>query len=391
MNVVYILNTTCLFGGSVRSFLSLLDGLMKRGVNPIVVLPDCEGVYRLLESRGIEVVSVCFRPNTYPHNRSTLKDILLFFPKLLARRVVNHRAVSSLCTLLYRRKIDMVHTNVSVVDIGVRLARKLGVPHLYHVREYGFLDFHEIYYPWPKAFYRMLRSSYSVCITKHIQVYHGLSGNRLSRVIYNGVDVPEVLGTENVRKGYFLYAGTIDPSKGLHVLLEAYDRYLRHSSRNLELWVAGEVNDAKYYGRLKHFISQKGIADKVRFLGGRKDIFQLMQCADAIVIPSRFEGFGRCMAEAMMNRCLVVAHDMAGLKEQFENGLEKAGMEIGLRYGTPEELCDCMLQVDCMSSDELESFRARAYQVARSLYSLSVSVSKIYQFYEDIICKRERS
>lgn len=391
MNVVYVLNTTYLFGGSVRSFLSMLDGLQGKGVKPTVVVPDNGGVCQVLKERGIEVIPVCFRPNTYPHNRSTAKDILLFLPKLLARRVVNRRAVARLSRLLASRPIDLVHTNVSVLDVGLRLSRRLGVPHLFHVREYGFLDFRQIYYPWPGAFRALLRkASYSVCITKHIQECHGLAGNVRSRVIYNGIDVPEMEEPVKDREGYFLYAGCIDPSKGLHVLVEAFAGYAAHSARQRELWVAGDVADSGYYERIRAFVTKKGLERRVKFLGGRKDIFRLMQRAEAIVIPSRFEGFGRCMAEAMMNRCLVIAHDTAGLKEQFDNGREMTGREIGLRYKTTEELRACLEQVDSLPADGLEELRRRAYEVARALYTPEVNIDRVFRFYEEIMENEKR-
>ena len=385
MNVVYVLNTTYLFGGSVRSFLSMLYGLMERGVNPIVVLPDDDGVCRVLREKGIETIVLCFRPNTYPHNRTTLKDIFLFFPKLVARRVVNYRAVVRLTKLLRGRNIDLIHTNVSVIDVGMRASQKLGVPHLFHIREYGFLDFHEIYYPWPKAFRALMHKSYTICITKHIQQSHGLMGNEKARVIYNGIDVPKIELSKLRKEGYFLYAGCIDPSKGLHVLLEAYANYLLSSALNYELWIAGDVNDYSYYEKVKLFIKSHDIAKKVKFLGSREDVFKLMQGAEAVVIPSRFEGFGRCMAEAMMNGCLVVAHNTAGLKELFDNGVEMSGREIGFRYETMEELSRCLLQVDALDDVRMKQYLSCAYKVARGLYTPRVNVEKVFQFYEDIV------
>ena len=40
LNVVYVLNSTYALGGASKSFVSMLSGLMERGVHPIVVLPD---------------------------------------------------------------------------------------------------------------------------------------------------------------------------------------------------------------------------------------------------------------------------------------------------------------------------------------------------------------
>ena len=72
LNVVYVLNSTYAWGGASKSFISMLEGLRRRGIYPIVVMPDREGLYHILRQMGIECVVSCFRPNTYPHNRSSL-------------------------------------------------------------------------------------------------------------------------------------------------------------------------------------------------------------------------------------------------------------------------------------------------------------------------------
>lgn len=386
LNVVYVLNSTYALGGASKSFVSMLSGLMERGVHPIVVLPDKEGLYHTLQSMGVECFVSCFRPSTYPHNRSSLKDILAFLPKLVARLIVNRLTVSHMVKALKGRDIRLVHTNVSVVDVGFRFSRRMGIPHIFHVREYADLDFHEIYFPCSSAFHKLLRNdSYSICITKHIQSHHGLAGNPASVVIYNGVEVPRVDVSSLKKDGYFLFAGRIDASKGVHVLLDAYAKYVASVAAPRELWIAGEAGNATYYHKMRRRVEKYGLCAKVKFLGGREDIFLLMQHAGAIVIPSRFEGFGRCMAEAMMNGCLVIAHDTAGLKEQFDNGVEMKMREIGLRYASPEELQECLKRVDGMTEAQSSSMVADAYEVACALYAPDVNVGRICQFYNRIL------
>lgn len=387
LNVVYVLNSTYALGGASKSFVSMLSGLMDKGVYPIVVLPDKDGLYQILQSMGVECIVSCFRPATYPHNRSSLKDILLFLPKLVARQIVNRRTVNRMVKVLKDRDIRLVHTNVSVVDVGYRFSRRTGIPHIYHVREYADLDFHEIYFPCSSVFHRLLRkNSYSICITRHIQSHHGLAGNPASVVVYNGVEVPSVDVSSLKKDGYFLFAGRVDASKGVHVLLEAYAKYVSGAASPCrDLWIAGEAGSEAYYRKILHLVEKYGLCGKVKFLGGRDDIFLLMQQAGAIVIPSRFEGFGRCMAESMMNGCLVIAHDTAGLKEQFDNGVQMTGREIGLRYTTPEDLLECLKRVDEMTEAESGTMVAEAYKVARALYAPAVNVERIYRFYNQIL------
>ena len=40
----------------------------------------------------------------------------------------------------------------------------------------------------------------------------------------------------------------------------------------------------------------------------------------------------------MYNHCLVIGRNTAGTKEQFDNGLDQTGEEIGLRFDSDLEL-----------------------------------------------------
>lgn len=387
MKVAYILNSTYSAGGASKSFMTMLEGVKRKGVSPVVVLPDTDGLYNDILRLGIPVIALTYRPDTYPYCRN-LKDLLLFVPRLSARRFVNAMAVRKLTRIFMNEHIDMIHTNVSVIDIGFRTADLLNIPHIYHIREYGDLDFKEHYYPsWNIFHRRKIRDSYTICITRDIQKHHQLSNLSTSKVIYNGIGnyTADVLERSIDKEEYFLYVGRIEPAKGLLQLLEAYVMYRRKClSGTVPLWIAGSVGDAEYGRLINEYVTSSHLADSVRFLGLRKDVDVLMQKAKAIVIPSRFEAFGRCMAEAMFNGCIVIGKNTGGTKEQFDNGLQLTGKEIGFRYNTTGELSDCLMKVLSLSLDEMKGMLVRAYQVVNRLYSGDAYVQQVYEFYKSI-------
>lgn len=120
-------------------------------------------------------------------------------------------------------------------------------------------------------------------------------------------------------------------------------------------------------------------------MGGRDDVFELMRKALAIIIPSVFEGFGRCMAEAMFNGCLVIAHDTGGLKEQFDNGKELCGEEIGLRYKTELQLSGHLQDVSKRPYKFYSDMICRASSVVGRLYSIEVYVNSVYDVYKRML------
>jgi glycosyltransferase involved in cell wall biosynthesis len=123
----------------------------------------------------------------------------------------------------------------------------------------------------------------------------------------------------------------------------------------------------------------------VVFLGERSDISDIMRQARALIIPSRFEGFGLCMPEAMFQGCLAIGHNTAGTKEQLDNGLELTGKEIALRYNTIEELTQLLKTVTERPSSDFDGYRLRAFDTVNQLYSSESNANSIYKFYNDII------
>ena len=109
-----------------------------------------------------------------------------------------------------------------------------------------------------------------------------------------------------------------------------------------------------------------------------------MRKAKALIVPSFFEGFGFITAEAMANGCLVIGRDTAGTKEQFDNGNEFAGKEIGLRFNDNEELVVQMKKAINMSQSELADLIDSAQIISRR-YTIENNTKKIIAYYKQII------
>lgn len=95
-----------------------------------------------------------------------------------------------------------------------------------------------------------------------------------------------------------LFVGNLIQRKGLHVLLDA----LRHVSADWRLRVVGNpAADPAYARRARVAAEAGGIAERVGWLGGLDDA-QLraeLAAAQALVVPSDYEGFGIVYLEGM--------------------------------------------------------------------------------------------
>jgi glycosyltransferase involved in cell wall biosynthesis len=100
----------------------------------------------------------------------------------------------------------------------------------------------------------------------------------------------------------------------------------------LRLDIAGQVVDSCYEAELKQMIGTCGLHDRVRFLGCRKDILDVMRQSHALLHTAETEAFGMAILEAMAVGLPVIAPAMEGPKELIESqqsGLLVAPGDVG--------------------------------------------------------------
>ena len=202
-------------------------------------------------------------------------------------------------------------------------------------------------------------------------------------VIYDGVfqkDTKTPIVLE--KKKYFLFVGSLQKGKGIYDALSAFDA-ASEQVPDYEFWIAG--ND---YVNIEHEISVRKNSSKIKYLGFRKDIYILMANATALLVPSYYEGFGFITAEAMLNRTIVIGRDVAGTKEQFDNGLESTGKEIGIRINSTDDLTDAIIKVCKTPLPAYQAMIDRAYRVVMDNYTIEKNTQEILKFYEKLLCKK---
>jgi glycosyltransferase involved in cell wall biosynthesis len=110
--------------------------------------------------------------------------------------------------------------------------------------------------------------------------------------------------------------GRLHPNKGFDLLLEALA-----ATRGVHLSVAG---DGPLRPQLERLATRLGVADRVRFLGWRDNVPELLANADLLVCPSLHEPLGNVVIEAWSAGLPVVAtasDGPLGLIEDGESGI----------------------------------------------------------------------
>ncbi|HVZ06865.1 glycosyltransferase family 4 protein [Rhodopila sp.] len=93
-----------------------------------------------------------------------------------------------------------------------------------------------------------------------------------------------------------------------------------------ELWVVGERLATDRGSDMAAALRQAGLGDRLRLLGYREDIPDLLAAADIFTLPSRFEGLPMSVIEAMLTGLPVVATRVRGPDEQVVEG--ETGLKV---------------------------------------------------------------
>ncbi len=176
----------------------------------------------------------------------------------------------------------------------------------------------------------------------------------ITHVVYNGFE-PEGYQSEpskisQLKKQLELNGGFIvghfsrlSPWKGQHVLIEA----LAHCPEDVTAILVGDAlfGEQEYVQQLHKQVAQLGLEQRVRFLGFRSNIPQLMAVCDLVAHTSTApEPFGRVIVEAMLCGTPVVAAQAGGAVELVEPGINGFLVSPGEPHQLAEVITTCRNQ-----------------------------------------------
>ncbi|MFG4004745.1 glycosyltransferase family 4 protein [Flavobacterium aquidurense] len=373
--VLYIINHSAPYGSN-KALLNILDEVVQKDILPYVVTGFENGICTELDYRNISYYFIPHKFSVYPQLKS-LRDVIFFFPRLVRDLIVNYNGEKKLKILLKDIKPEIIHTNIGPDHIGFNVAKKAKIPHVWHIREYQDLYFNMRPLFSMRQFIDKLQSkgNYPIAITEGIFKHYLMLEN--ARVISDGVMKESNLKFETVKEKYFLFVGRIEEEKGVEMLIKAYVEFCENYA-DFDLFLAGDVLP-DYKLELDKMINEAKLTEKVHFLGFRTDVPDLMTKATALVVPSRFEGFGFITVEAMFNGCLVIGNDSGGTREILKKD------NLGVLYSNHDELVKSLETIALNGIESYFPIIKKAQEQALSLYSKEKSANKIYELYQEIL------
>jgi glycosyltransferase involved in cell wall biosynthesis len=301
------------------------------------------------------------------------------------------RALAALLALVRRERPGIVHTHTSKAGFLGRLAARLaGVPAVVH-QPHGHI-FYGYYGPAQTAFYVTLErvaarwSDRLVTLTdREIEEHLALRIGRRAQFVTvpSGVPLAELRerapGREAARAalglpaGAFVVAalGRLVPVKGVDLLVQAMPA-LRAAVPGARAIVVG---DGPEEAPLAALAERVGVADCVRLHGPSSDVAQILAAADVLAAPSRNEGMGRSLVEAMALGLPIVGAAVGGIPSVI--GDDEAGRVI-----PPDDVAALAGALIELGRDD--GIRAKLADVAREraeAFSTSVANARMLALY----------
>lgn len=386
MRVLFISSTDDHLGGS-KSLLELVQLLKDEEIEIIVVNPFHNRLNETLNKMGIENYSVGYHLNICRQNCGGVKYIVKYCAKFVRYKILQVIGIYNLKKTVDFTKVDIIHQNSSVVDIGVYFAKKYYIPLIWHLREFGDLDFNFRYFHKNIGKYISENSQRVITISKSVNdawIEKGVVPEKMVTIIH-GVN-PEGINPREKQEDIirFLFAGNIVPQKGQFDFIKAVAELKDEYKSQISLDFYGTCEDS-YKDEIEKYLVENNLEHTIRLKGYSDNLKCLLKEYDVGIVNSRCEAMGRVTIEYMMAGLCVLASDQGANVELTQNG--KYG--ILYNYGDRNSIVNNMIHI-ITNRKVVQSMGIAARERALREYSIVENVDKFTHLYSEVLSERDR-
>ena len=341
MRILFITHYDNMYGAN-RALCKLIRLLKTQyGHEPMLVIPS-EGEM----TDSLSDIQIPYMVSGVTQWQAEYTTPLRFFVKKTLRKKKIREEVAAIYEKFKDEKIDLIHSNSSVIGHGAMLAEMFGCTHVWHIREFSKEHFSMRYF-YDNTF---VKNAYEnagglICISDSLKdnYKNKYPKARLFRV-YDGVspaDTDSDTGTNShasdmpgKSETVFVYTGYLFSKKHQDTVIEAAAMLRERGITDYKILFAGD-GKKEYREYLQNMIDTKGL-DNVKLLGYVSDVNALLDTADVGIIASEYEGFGLVTVEYMLHSLPVIGYNSGATPEIVDNG------QTGYIYTETSELADIM-------------------------------------------------
>ena len=340
------------YGGSFHSLYLTIKNLDQKKYKFNVVFFNKTLFYEKLINAGTEcyyIDDVIFSEGRrwQKYILGKLNGFLLRYLPLLSvwcEYIIHRNTILKITKIARKKDIDLIHLNNQIVlnFMGVFVAQSLSIPCVSHLRTFNSHGFNQ----FKIAYTKTIKLRY-VAISKQIKrhwIKRGLDSDMIE-VIHNvsqsiedceADDKDTALITEyNGHK--LIFVGRLIACKGISFLIESFKMVL-NSGFHAKLYLLGSGEEEN---SLRDIIYSQEVEEDVVFLGYRSNPLAIVKKMDLLILPSKEEGFGRVLLEAMGVGVAVIGTKVGGIPEIIDN--EVNGLLVP--YGDVLALKEAILRV----------------------------------------------
>ena len=339
MRILFVHSGSDLYGAS-KMLLRLASRFVAEGNALLAVLPEDGPLRAELEKKGAQVVIHRLLPVV---TRRKCKSLWGIFSLVFGMPL----SVMFLGRIVAAFRPDVLHTNTALILSPGVVAKIMGVPHVWHIKE-SFIEFRFFFkaYQW----YISILADKIICVSSPVKdQFQKWIRRKKVVLLYEGFPIEEFGPVEEEKISAFRdqfglnghpvvgVVGRIKFSrKGQDVFVRAV-AMMKDDFPHVKFLIVGSPfpGNEEHLENLKKLVVDLGIRERVILTGDVSDIRIAYSALDISVLPSAFpEPFGGVVVESMAYGKPVVGTRIGGTIEQIEDGTTGLLVEPN----NPEEL-----------------------------------------------------
>jgi glycosyltransferase involved in cell wall biosynthesis len=388
--VLHVLNSAG--GGAALSTIALMNSFAQQGITACSVCHDAGTAEERDRLRDATRGAVLFTP-LYWWNRK-IRAAPWKRPWIEFRQIVRtgwiRGSSGKVAEFARRQQVDLIHTNTMLTPEGGLAARRLGLPHVWHLRELiGASQPFRI--AKSKAGLARFVGQHASLVIANSQIAadtaRGWIPAEMLRVVPNGIDVQALVPRRNeARTGPLVVAMVASLSsrtKRHAVFIEAAAQMRENAGVEFRIYghdstAGGTRPGDRYAEEIHRLVCERGLANRFFWPGHIADPAKIMAGIDILVHPAGNESFGRTPVEAMAAGLPVVGVRGGGVGETVLDGV------TGLLAPADDPAAIAAAIVRLVNDAPLRKRLGDAGRKrAESHYSLNTCAAGILQAYEE--------
>ena len=299
------------------------------------------------------------------------------------RFLINLLAEIRIAKIMKKEKIDLYHINSVYNCCGFFAAQNLGLPVIWHIRE--FVEdkrWLPVFYDSKVAYKIMSQADQLIAVSNCIKEnFQEKMPTANITVVYDGVDFQNA--TSEAHKEVYrnpvhlTIVGGVSRVKGHEDAIKAV-AILKRRGMNCKLSIVGRIRDKKYESELIDLINENAVSEIVNFEGNSDDMECVWSKTDIVLVCSRSESFGRVAIEAMYHGLPIVGADNSGTHELLQGSICSLLYQTGDSNALADQIIDIITQPKWADLRETSIHRAKKFSSKVSAENLLAVLKEVH-------------